>query len=86
MLNMLIKVLFILSIVLILYTYGGYYVLLNLVAIFRKRPMMSKDIVSQDSQCPHISVIIAVYNEEMVIERRIKNILEQSRLKRFLNH
>lgn len=75
---MIIKVVFILSMVLILYSYGGYYVLLHFMAIFRKRPVMSEDEVTQNFQYPQVSVIIAAHNEERIIEYRIKNILEQS--------
>jgi len=64
------KIVFCISIGLILYVYFGYPLLLIVLSKFIKRPTKKGYIEST------ISLIIAVYNEERVIEDKIKNSLE----------
>ncbi len=64
------KIIFFLSLLLIFYIYIGYYFLLFLVSLFKK----NKTNVS-DNFSPSVSMIIAAYNEEKVIEGKIKNTL-----------
>lgn len=54
---------------LLLYTYAGYPLLLRLVSRFRYRP------VHRAAWTPHVSVIIAAYNEERDIASKIENSL-----------
>lgn len=54
---------------LVLYTYLGYPVLLFLISLFRKRPVKKGDVT------PSVSIIIAVYNEEKNIKKKIENTL-----------
>ena len=57
------------SIVTIIYTYIGYPLLLFLISKFAKRPVDKKPIL------PTVTILIAAYNEEKVIEQRIRNCL-----------
>jgi cellulose synthase/poly-beta-1,6-N-acetylglucosamine synthase-like glycosyltransferase len=54
---------------LLFYVYAGYPVLLSVIALFsrRKRP--------EPGHCPRVSVLIAAYNEEAAIERKIRQTL-----------
>jgi cellulose synthase/poly-beta-1,6-N-acetylglucosamine synthase-like glycosyltransferase len=63
------RLLFWTAALLLLYVYAGYPVLLSLIALFvrRKRP--------EPGYCPHISILIAAYNEEAAIERKIRQTL-----------
>lgn len=63
------------TIFLLFYTYIGYFVLLKIFAnsISKKDEEYNNDNFFQ----PKVSVIIAAYNEEKVIARRIENLLEQ---------
>jgi glycosyltransferase involved in cell wall biosynthesis len=65
----LIEWLFWISLFLILYPYFGYPLLLFLISLARKKSVQKKEIA------PLVSIIIAVYNEEKVIRRKIENIL-----------
>jgi cellulose synthase/poly-beta-1,6-N-acetylglucosamine synthase-like glycosyltransferase len=55
---------------LLFYVYAGYPLLLAIIALFvrRKRP--------EPGYCPSISVLIAAYNEEAAIERKIRQTIE----------
>jgi poly-beta-1,6-N-acetyl-D-glucosamine synthase len=57
----------------VFYTYLGYPLLLYIWSIFNTKPVAKKD----EGPYPHVSVVIAVRNEEKVIEKRIRNILAQ---------
>jgi cellulose synthase/poly-beta-1,6-N-acetylglucosamine synthase-like glycosyltransferase len=67
-----IAVLFWLSLVVIFFTYVGYPLLLFIVSLFKN----NKEFPLQKHTIP-ISVIIAAYNEEKLIQEKIKNTLEQ---------
>lgn len=54
----------------ILYVYVGYYALLAALATF-----IPKRIIIDDIYCPQVSLIISAFNEEQVIEAKIKNSL-----------
>lgn len=58
---------------LLVYTYAGYHFLLRVVALF----MPSDDSLNSSgpADCIPVSIIVAVHNEETVIERRIENLL-----------
>ncbi len=64
---------------LLVYLYGGYYYLLRAFCLLRRLLSAGKS-ASQEpaaSELPGVSVFIAAYNEEDVIEKRLANILEQ---------
>jgi len=69
-----VKVLFWVSVALIFYTYAGYHALLKLISrvIGPRRPRSSSWRGGED---PAVSVVVAAYNEERVIEQRIGNLL-----------
>ncbi len=66
-------VVFWLSVALILYVYVGYPVLVAWMARIRARPVNRQS--SQAAELPVVTVIIAAYNEERWIERKIENTL-----------
>ena len=63
------RIIFWLAALLLFYVYAGYPLLLALIAMFvrRRRP--------EPGYCPQISVLIAAYNEETAIERKIRQTL-----------
>lgn len=63
------KILFWISVSIIIYTYLGYPILLYLVSIFFSKP------VNKNPVSPYVSIIISAYNEEGTIERKINNCL-----------
>lgn len=63
-------IIFWILIFLIFYTYFGYPLLLWILTIFLSKPIKKEDIT------PSVSLIISAYNEEKIIERKIKNCLE----------
>jgi len=65
-----VKLIFWISIFLLFYTYIGYPVLLYLLSLLRK-----SEIITDENYHPTVSLIIAAYNEEVVIESKIKNSL-----------
>lgn len=67
---MIIEVIFWISLVLLAYTYIGYFLTLLLVSRFVK-----KNRTSDPNHIPTVSVLIAAYNEEKVIEEKLKNCL-----------
>lgn len=65
------KIIFFLSLFLIFYIYIGYYLLLLCISFFKK-----KSIDFAENSIPSLSIIIAAYNEENVIEEKIKNTIK----------
>ena len=63
---------FIISFILIFYTYFGYYILLYCLVFFKKKEKITKDL---SIHYPKVSFLIAAYNEEAVIGKKIENIL-----------
>jgi glycosyltransferase involved in cell wall biosynthesis len=61
------NIVFWISILIIIWTYAGYFLFLKLLAIFRNVTIEKKE------HCPFISVIITVYNEERHISQKIEN-------------
>src|ERR1051326_3661366 len=65
---------FVISVLLVIYAYFGYpaliWALSRTVGRNRKRQALS------DAELPHVSILIAAYNEESEIEARIQNLLE----------
>ncbi len=66
----LVKFVFWLSFFVIVYTYIGYPLILSAWRSLRRMKVQKREIL------PSVSVIVAVYNEEGVIERKLKNLLE----------
>jgi len=64
------RVLFWTAAFLLFYVYAGYPLLLAVLAVFIRRRQ------SEPGYCPRISVMIAAYNEEAAIERKIRQTLE----------
>lgn len=65
------KFIFWLSIIWIVYAYIGYLLILMIMTKFKK-----KEIIKDDDFIPSVSLIIAAYNEEKVIEKKIKETLK----------
>jgi len=59
------------SLLLIIYSLFGYFVIIWLASKFVK-----KDRINDDTYIPFVSMLISVYNEEKVIEEKIKNFLK----------
>jgi cellulose synthase/poly-beta-1,6-N-acetylglucosamine synthase-like glycosyltransferase len=64
------KIVFWVSLALLLWTHLGYAVAAALAARLRRRGVQAKEIE------PSVSIVVAAHNEEDVIERRIRNLLE----------
>src|SRR3954454_13137422 len=64
-------ILFAAAAVLLFYVYLGYPLLLGVVALFRKRRVYEPS----DHCCPHLTVLVAAYNEERHIQRKIEQTL-----------
>ncbi len=62
-------------VILILYIYGGYLIVLS-IAVYLRRSSIRQELGC--SEVPFVSVIVAAYNEEKSIGRRIENLLEQN--------
>ncbi|HEX4602554.1 MAG TPA: glycosyltransferase family 2 protein [Candidatus Angelobacter sp.] len=63
------RIIFWLAALLLFYVYAGYPLLLALIGAFVRRPR------PEPGYCPRISVLIAAYNEEEAIERKIRQTL-----------
>jgi biofilm PGA synthesis N-glycosyltransferase PgaC len=70
--QILLEYIFWISISLISYTWIGYFLLLNFIAVFTRNKVKIKN---ENNLYPFISVIVAAYNEEKVVEKRIRNLL-----------
>ena len=74
--------LFVVSAFLIGYTYGGYSVFLVLLSVFSKTKDLKKseecDENNDNDSGPPVTFLIAAYNEEKIIRKKIDNILSQS--------
>jgi len=72
--DLFLKITFWLCLGLVFYTYLGYglvlYVLLKIKNLFKKRPNIQE---SPDKDLPHVTFVVAAYNEEDYIEEKIKN-------------
>ena len=67
------KFIFFASILLTCYTYLFYPLILKFLADFKRRDVKIKKL---DSYIPSVTVVVAAYNEEKVIEEKLKNILD----------
>ena len=67
---MILEIIFWILVFLILYTYLGYPIMLFLLSLFINNPTKKSNIL------PPVSLIIAAYNEEKVIEKKILNSLK----------
>ena len=67
------EIFFVISLLLIIYTYVGYYVVLNLLCYISKTNKFSK---TDFEKYPHVSFLIAAYNEEKNILTKLYNIFE----------
>jgi len=67
---MILKSIFWISLLFILYTYLGYPLLLYIQRLFKKKDVAKRYIL------PRVSIIIAVFNEELYIKRKLENILD----------
>ena len=63
----LLKLVFLLTFLLTIYIYGGYPVVLLILSRFFKKPVVQNDIL------PEVNLLICAYNEDDVIEQKIKN-------------
>ena len=64
------EIIFLISSGLIIYTYFGYPILLSIAGLILKKP------VNKKKNCPHVSIILSIFNEDVIIEDKIKNLLE----------
>ena len=67
---LLIAGIFYLSIFILFYIYAGYPFLVFIISMIRSKP------VKKDRSLPHVTILIAAYNEENVIEATVKNKLK----------
>jgi len=68
------KLIFWISIFIIFYVYFGYFLILKYLSfLYKKREIL----ISEKQKFPFVSIIIAAYNEEKVINKRIENLLQQ---------
>ncbi|RLG29429.1 hypothetical protein DRN98_08420, partial [Methanosarcinales archaeon] len=61
------------SLIILFYTWIGYPFIIYLLTKIKRKPKVP----TTPDELPSVSIIIAAYNEEKVIARRIKNLLEQ---------
>ena len=72
---MILKIVFWINIIIVIYVYFGYFFILKFLTLVFKKENFSK--LKKIQKYPLISVIIAAYNEERVIKKRIGNLLQQ---------
>jgi len=65
------KIVFWISFFIIFYAYAGYFIFLALSAFFFRR-----ETICDNQFTPFVSMVIAAYNEEKIIEQKLKNSLE----------
>jgi len=64
------KIIFWISFIILFYTYIGYPILLFVLGLFKKREQLD-----DSSFYPPVSIIIPVYNEEKILEKKVRNTL-----------
>ncbi len=69
------KFLFWLSLGLVFYTFLGYGILLFILMKIRRLTATSRPLFQAEDQLPSMSLVIAAYNEENIIEKKIRNTL-----------
>jgi len=69
------SIIFILSLTLVFYNYAGYAIIIGCLNFFRKK--QPKNTSGNTPFSPTVSFIVAAYNEEDFIEKKIRNSLEQ---------
>ncbi len=67
-----VRVIFWGSVVALVYTYFGYYLILSILVLVSKK----REITPVDAFAPTVTIVVPAYNEERVIERRIRNLLD----------
>jgi len=72
---MVVIILFWISVFLIIYGFAGYVVLLGLLCLFKHNVSKQNSMLSKDEDLPVLTLLISVYNEEMVIEEKLRNAL-----------
>jgi poly-beta-1,6-N-acetyl-D-glucosamine synthase len=72
------EILFWISIFVIFYTFVGYGILLYGIVFIRRMIRGRREIPGLDGNFPTLTLVIAAYNEEGIIEEKIKNTLELS--------
>lgn len=70
------KIIFCLSLFLVLYTYIGYGLVLWIMVRLKKRPKTANEKTGNPKVWPAITLIVAAYNEEAWIEAKLQNCLE----------
>lgn len=73
---MLITIIFYISIFLVFYTYIGYGLLIYLILIIKRRFKQNKGTEDIDNIIPEVTLFIAAYNEDYVVEEKMKNCYE----------
>ena len=73
---MLITIIFYISIFLVFYTYIGYGLLIYLILIIKRRFKQNKETEDFNSTLPEVTLFIAAYNEDYVIEEKMRNCYE----------
>lgn len=67
------------SLLVLVYVYGGYFLILRLAVALKRALMPERQAPSRHIDAlPSVSVILAAHNEEKVIDRRVENILASS--------
>jgi len=72
---MVLKIVFWINIIIVTYVYFGYFFILKFLTLVFKKKNFPK--LKKIQNYPLISVIIAAYNEEKTIKKRIENLLQQ---------
>ncbi|WP_138475970.1 glycosyltransferase family 2 protein [Dyadobacter bucti] len=72
------EILFWLSLFIVFYTFAGYGILLYILVRVRRLIMGKRAVPGLDQVFPTLTLIIAAYNEESIIEEKIRNTLELS--------
>jgi cellulose synthase/poly-beta-1,6-N-acetylglucosamine synthase-like glycosyltransferase len=73
---MIYEIIFWLLILIIFYTYLGYGVVIYMLALLRRKFFPRPLEVTTTSEFPEITLVVAAYNEEYIIEEKIRNCLE----------
>ena len=73
---MLITIIFYISIFLVFYTYIGYGLLIYLILIIKRSFKQNKGTEDIDNIIPEVTLFIAAYNEDYVVEEKMKNCYE----------
>src|SRR5690348_3608255 len=70
------EIIFWASLLIVFYTYAGYPLLLGILVKITKSVCKSNSYASTSDACPTVTLIIAAYNEEEILEKKLLNSLD----------